>query len=168
MVQNVSAQSQTNQFGTITKLGTTQNGRIIYQITDAEGTVSNKLSVSQAHSDTFEKSYQSIIENASKMQQYQENLTPREAEKIKHRSRNIKWSLPVIAFLVPAILVKPKSIKKEWVKNLIQSSVTAISTIAGFVAGQVLGTKTSTPPGATELAKATQTLSKLDIQPVNE
>lgn len=168
MTQNISAQNQANQFGTITKLGTAQNGRVIYQISNAEGTASNKLSVAQVHSDTFEKSYQSIIENASKMQEFQENLTPREAEKLKNRGKNIKWALPIIAFLVPAILVNPKSIKKDWIKNLIQSSVTAISTIAGFIAGQIVGTKISSPPGATELAKATQTLSKLDIQPVNE
>lgn len=168
MVQNISTSKQTNQFGTISKVGTTAEGRVIYQLNDAEGKPASKLSVAQAHSDTFEKSFNTILENAPKVQDFQENLTPRQAEKLKTRSKRIKWVSTLAGFLVPAIFVRAKFAKKEWLKSLIQGATTLVGTAGGFIAGQLIAAKTTTPPGAMEMAKATQVMSKLDIRPFEE
>lgn len=168
MVQNVSSPNQTNQFGTISKIGTTAEGRVIYQLNDAEGKPANKLSVAQAHSDTFEKSFNTILENAPKVQKFQENLTPRQAEKLKTRSKRIKWGATLTGFLVPALFVRAKFAKKEWLKSLIQATTTLAGIIAGFISGQLIAAKATTPPGSMEIAKATQTISKLDIRPFED
>lgn len=165
MVQNVAQnppKSQAMSMGNINRVGTTQNGRVVYELVDGTGKVAGKISVGQQHVDTFERSYKTITEIAPKIQKYQEEMTPRKMEKMKSRSKLVKWGLALSGFAIPAIFVRPKN--EKWA-TLIQASVTLVGTIAGFIGGQVLGAKIMTPPGAMEFAKATQNLQKLDIQP---
>ena len=68
MVQNVA--NQGSAFGGISRIGTTQNGRIIYEITDYNGNEAGKMTVPMQDADTFEKSYQDIMETAPKLQKY--------------------------------------------------------------------------------------------------
>jgi hypothetical protein len=165
MVQNISQQQANNpiaSMGTINKVGTTQNGRIVYELVDGAGKVGGKISVGAQHADTFERSFKTITEVAPKIQKFQEQMTPRKLEKMKAGSKWAKWGLTLTGFGLPAIFVKPKN--EKW-STLIQVGTTLVGTVAGFIAGQVLGAKIMTPPGGMELAKATQTLQKLDVQP---
>lgn len=165
MVSDISIQNTANQYGSIAKLGTTTDNRVIYQISNANGEVANKLTVAQKDCDIFEKSFQTIIEVSPKIQKYQEDMTPRQEEIKKNRAKTVKWMLPLAGFLIPAIFVKPKSIKKDALKNFIQITSTIVGTAIGFIGGQVLGAKVTFPPGGIKLTKAMNTISKLDIKP---
>ena len=163
MVQNVSnsVQSQ-NGFGTINRIGTTNNDRVVYLVTDGLNKESLKMSVAQKDADAFEKSYQSIIESAPKLQHYMETTPP---EKIQKRQKSAKWVVAgsgLVAGLIPLIACKPQGVWK-WLGTI---ALTAASTAAGLFGGSLVASKMITPPGAKEFATATQTLSKLDIKPL--
>ena len=165
MVQNISQQkvaNPANSMGAINRVGTTQSGRVVYELVDGTGKVGGKISVGAQHADTFERSYKTITEVAPKIQKYQEEMTPRKMEKMKSRSKWAKWGLTLAGFGIPAIFVKPKN--EKWATT-IQVCATLAGTIAGFIGGQIVGAKVMTPPGGMELAKAMQNLQKLDVQP---
>lgn len=153
MTQNVS--NQQNMFGTVNRIGLTQNGRAIYELVDGEGNVAGKLTIPQNQCDVFEKSYQDIMKAAPKMQKFAQKMTP---EKMEKRNKTANWILglsTLTGFLVPAIVVRGKG----------QFWKTALGTIAGLSLGTVASFKLKTPPGAMEFSKATQNLSKVDAQP---
>ena len=163
MVQNLSTQPQ-NNFGTISRVGATNNGRIVYQVTDGAGKASVKMSVAQKDCDKFEKSYKDIMESAPKLQKYAQSVPP---EKMQKKQKIAKWIVggcALLGGLWPALKVKgagfPGFIK--------QAGLTLLGAGAGAVAGMFVASKMVTPPGAMQFAKASQTLSKLDIQPVQE
>ena len=165
MVRNVSqnpSNNQTMSMGNINRVGTTQNGRVVYELVDGTGKTAGKISVGPQHADTFERSYKTITDIAPKIQKFQEEMTPRKMEKMKTRSKWAKWGLALTGFALPAIFVRPKN--EKWATT-IQVVATLAGTIAGFIGGQVVGAKIMTPPGAMEFARATQNLQKLDIQP---
>ena len=153
MVQNVN--NKQNNFGTINKIGTTENGRAIYQLTDAEGNIAGKLSIAQNQCDIFEKSYQDIIKSAPKMQDFAQKMTP---EKLAKRKKTANWVLglsTLTGFLVPAICVRG-----SW-----QKTKTALGTLAGLTIGTIASFKLKNPPGVIKFTKATQNLAKIDAQP---
>ena len=165
MVQNIAQKDSVNpnnSIGTINKLGTTQNGRVVYELVDGSGMVGGKITVGAQHADSFESSYKTITEVAPKLKKYQDSLTPRKMEKLKTYSKWAKWGLTLTGFAVPAIFVLPKN--EKWATT-IQACATLAGTIVGFISGQIASAKIMMPPGGMELAKATQTLQKLDIQP---
>ena len=164
MVRNLSSQNQANSMGSFQKVGTLPNGRQVYQLLEPDGNVAGKITVAPQQADTFERSFKTVIDNAPKIQEYQDKLTPRAIEKKKNTAKYIKWGATLTGFLVPALFVKPKC-NKKWVATLIQVLATFGGTIAGFIGGQLGATKVVMPPGGMEVAKATQTISKLDIQP---
>ena len=49
-----------------------------------------------------------------------------------------------------------------------QLGLTLLGTGVGLVGGMFIASKMVTPPGAMQFSKATQTISKLDIQPIEE
>lgn len=155
------AQSINNQqspFGTINKIGVTENGRAIYQLNDAEGIVAGKLTIPQEQCDIFEKSYQDIIKTAPKMQKFAQTMTP---EKLQKRKKIANWTLglsTLTGFLVPAICIRGNH---QFIK-------TALGTITGLAVGIVASMKLQTPPGAMKFSKATQNLTKIDAQPYNQ
>lgn len=147
-----------NAFGTINKVGVTENGRAIYQLTDGDGNVAGKLTIPQNQADIFEKSYQDIMDTAPKMQKFAQKMTP---EKMQKRKKTANWILglsTLTGFLVPAIAIRGKG----------QFWKTALSTIAGLAVGSIASFKLKTPPGAIKFAKATQNLTKIDAQPYQE
>ena len=75
MVKSVNTQGN-NNYGTINKIGTTENGRSVYQISDGTGKIAGRLSVAAKDCDTFEKSYETILNAAPKLQKFAENTTP--------------------------------------------------------------------------------------------
>ena len=94
MVQNLSTQTQ-NQYGTINKIGTTAEGRIVYQIDDPKKQQSLRMSVAAKDCDTFEKSYKQIMESAPKMQAYTEKTPPEKIEK-----NQMKFYLLLCTFII--------------------------------------------------------------------
>ena len=160
MVQNISTPA-TNNYSAVTKIGTTENGRTIYQLTDPTGQVAGQISVAQKDCDKFEKSYHSIIESAPKLQAYAQKTPP---EKIEKKQKLAKWIVggtTALGLLIPMLKCKPSG-GWGWVKAI---GLTALSGGAGAIGGVFIASKMVTPPGAAEFAKATQAISKLDIQP---
>lgn len=158
MVQNLSTTGTNPYGGNINKIGMTENGRVIYQVTDAEGKAASALSVAQKDCDVFEKSFRDIMEAAPVVEKYAQTTTP---EKMKKKQSMSKWvigGLTGIGALIPMIKVKG-----GWMK---QTLFTLAGGIAGFAAGMGISLATFTPPGAAKMAKATKNLSKLDIQPL--
>ena len=161
MVQNISNQNASN-YGSINKIGTAENGRAVYQVIDGNGQVAGKLSVAEKDCDTFEKSYRDIMEAAPKLQKYAQNTPPEKMEKMQRRS---KWiiTIPALALgLFAAIKTKGEGV----IGVLKQIFTTLLATGLGLGLGIGVATKTCTPPGSVQFTKASQTLSKLDIQPV--
>ena len=64
----------------------------------------------------------------------------------------------------PALKIKGNG----WRGAIKQIGLTLLGIGAGAIAGTFVASKVVTPPGAMQFSKATQTLSKLDIQPVQE
>ena len=162
MVQNLSNSTQ-NQYGTINKIGTTPEGRVVYQIDDPKKQQSLRMSVAAKDSDTFERSYKQIMESAPKMQAYAEKTPP---EKIEKNQKLAKWLVAgcgLVGGLIPMLKVKGDG----FLGVLKQVGLTLLGTGAGLGVGLFSASKIVTPPGAKEFTQATQALSKLDIKPVS-
>lgn len=161
MVQNVSNQNS-GGYGSINRIGATENGRVIYQITDDSGKVAGNLSVAQKDCDTFEKSYKDIMEATPKLQKYVQTTPPEKMEKMQRLSKWIIAGGLLIGGLIPAIKVKGDG----WTGVIKQIFATLLGAGVGLGAGVTIATKTCTPPGSIQFTKASQNLSKIDIQPV--
>ncbi len=151
-----------NSYGNIQRVGTTTNGRAIYRVIDSSGQEAGRLSVAGKDSDKFEKSYQEIMEAAPKIQKYvAENSSEEDIKKRRNTSRLIAGSGALAGIIIPVALTRKAS-----------TLVRVLSTVAGVVVGLAAGFITSlavtTPPGTYKFAKASRTISKLDIQPVQE
>lgn len=157
MVQNVSQKQ--GGYGSIDKVGTSPDGRVIYKVTDPKGNVAGGLSVAPNDCDRFERSYKSIMDAAPKVEKYMQTHTEDDLKKSQKRGR---WITAIGAFtggIIPAVVIhKPKT----WVKFVI----TAAGTIAGLFLGTAIAKKTTIPPGMEEMSRASQELSKLDIKPI--
>lgn len=158
MVQNVSVQNQ-NNYGSINRIGTTETGRVVYQVSDGAGRVAGRLSVAAKDSDTFEKSYQTMMEAAPKLQKFAENTTP---EKMQKKQKKVAWGVGILGAVGAGLgiwFTRNSGILK-------QSLVALGGAVVGLGTGVFMANKAMTPPGAKELNDASKTLSKLDIQPV--
>ena len=91
MVRNLSSQNQANSMGSFQKVGTLPNGRQVYQLLEPDGNVAGKITVAAQQADTFERSFQTVIDNAPNIQEYQSKLTPRDIEKKKNTAKFLKW-----------------------------------------------------------------------------
>lgn len=163
MTQNISNQPHSG-YGSINRIGTTNNGRVVYQVINNKGEVAGKMSVAQKDCDTFEKSYRDLMEATPKIEQYARTTTP---EKMQKKQQQMKWIIGgcgLLGGIVPLILYKPQG---EW-KSVKQVGLTLLGTGAGLVLGFSAAAKTMTPPGSVKFVKATNNISKLDIQPVKE
>jgi hypothetical protein len=161
MVQNVSGQAP-NSYGSINRIGMTDNGRVVYQILDGNNNQAVKMSVAQKDCDSFEKAYRDIVESAPKLQRYAQNTPP---EKMQKKQKMAKWIVGgcgLLGGIWPLLKAKGNGF---W-GGMKQLGLTLLGTGAGLVAGMFIASKMVTPPGAMQFSKATQTLSKLDVQPV--
>ena len=75
MVQNISTQQQ-NGYGSINRIGMTNDGRVVYQVSDNQGKVAGNISVAQKDCDIFEKSYRDMMEAAPQLEEYSRKTTP--------------------------------------------------------------------------------------------
>jgi len=160
MVQNVGNKSNSaSPYGSIDRVGTTQDGRVIYRVVDPNGKIAGGLSVAAKDSDTFERSYNQIMEATPKLEKYMQTHTKDDIKKAQKRGR---WISAIGAFtggIFPATLIKNQ---KQWVKIV----STIGGTIAGLFVGLQIAKKATVPPGAEEMTKASQAISKLDIKPI--
>ena len=162
MVQGTSMTISNNLGGTVNRVGTTDDGRGIYQMTEVTGEPLGRFSVAQKDCDTFERSFRQIIENAPKVKNYLENTTPEELEK---KQKKAKWIVGLSSFaggIIPALTLRGNGV----LKTLLQIGTTALGCLAGFVAGSFVANKVTIPPGMAELNEAHQNLRKLDVQPM--
>ena len=158
MTQNIS----NSNYGSVNRIGMTENGRIVYQISDATGSKSAKISVAQKDCDVFEKSYHDIMVTAPKLEAYVKNTPP---EKMEKRQKYAKWIMAgcgIGAGIWPLLKCKINNFGSGF-KAV---ALTLLATGSGLVLGGFLGSKLVSPPGAAQFNKATQAMSKLDIQPV--
>ena len=158
MVNNVGANAQ-NPYGAINKVGMTQDGRVVYQVVNPEGKVQGGLSVAAADCDTFERSYKDIMEAAPKLEKYMQTHTEDDMKKAQKKGR---WITAIGGFtggIIPVILTKNY-------RTFVQIICTAAGVIAGLFAGAKVAQKVSVPPGAEQMTRASQEISKLDIQAV--
>lgn len=162
MVQNVSNQAPSG-YG-INRVGMTNNGRVVYQVSGGIGQQPVKLSVAQQDCDKFEKSYHDIMISAPKLQKYAETTPPEKMEKKQKAAKWIVGGCGLAAGLIPLLKCKPKNF---W-GYIGATGLTLLSTGAGLIGGMLIASNIATPPGAAQFSKASQTLSKLDIQPIQE
>lgn len=153
------ANDTSNRYGTVKRVGNTDNGRVVYQVIEPKGTLVGNLTVPENQADIFEKSFEQVIRNAPKLEQY---TTPVQIEKRKRKANWITGISTAILGGIPLIKVKGEGAKGTWK----QIGLTALGTISGFIIGRLIAAKITTPAGVAEFAKATETISKLDIKPV--
>ncbi len=150
-----------NNFGTITRVGNTNSGRAVYEVKDPEGKPAGKITIPQQNCDVFEKSYTDMLDAAPKMEEFaKEAATPERQE--KNRKIN-KWSriIGAGAGLIASSLLVRKKISKYW----LQALICVPATLAGLFGGAYAGTRLTTPNYAIKFTKAMQNISKIDVQP---
>ena len=156
MVKNVGTG---NDYGSISRVGQTVDGRVVYQVTDRNGKIAGGLSVAPTDSDRFERSYKEIMEAAPKVEEYMKSHTQADLKDAQKKGRWITAGGAFVGGIIPAVtLHKPNT----FVKIL----CTLGGTLAGLFAGARIARKVVVPPGAEQMAKATQELQKLDIKPI--
>ena len=171
MVQNIA--NQNSAFSGINRVGMTQNGRVIYEITDYSGNevlekphtkYQNFVHMCDflASADTFEKSYKDIIETAPKIQKYAlEHSSEKDVKRRKNLSRIIMAAGAVIGAGVPIYMTR----KSSTIKQVLAA---AGGLVAGLAAGFGISLKMTSPPGMMKFSKAAKNISNMDIQPLNE
>jgi len=159
MIQNASV----NNYGSINKIATTNNGRVVYEVKDSTGATAGRISVAQPQCDIFEHSYNDMMEAAPAMQNFAEkSVTPEWQEK----SRKInKWSKLTGASLA---LIASALLTRSFGKYFWKAVVCLPCTLAGYLGGAAAGIKLTTPKEAVKFSKAIQNISKLDVQPYND
>lgn len=163
MAQNVSMQTS-NNFGSISRLGTADNGRVVFQIINASGEKAAKVSLAPQEADVFEKSYQTLIDSAPKIEKFIKDNPP---EKLEKKKKTAKWIIAlggVAGGIVPLLKSKINGV----LSGLLWTGLTIVGTLAGLALGALGASKLTTPQGMKDLNKATAIISKLDIQPVEE
>jgi hypothetical protein len=143
------------------RAGNLPNGRALYNVIDSEGHNAGKLSVPIEQVDTFEASYNQILDTAPKIQAYvNANSSDEAISKRRTQSRAVIAASGVIGIAVPLVMLRNSTSITKKILGAVAGIVTGLS--IGFAAS--LGI--TTPPGSLAFARATRNLSKLDIQPV--
>ena len=153
--------SLNNPMGSVNRIKTAENGRVIYQVTDGEGKTSVKLSVNPNDCDRFEKAYNDMSEAGPKLQNFMQNTNE---EKLKKLKKTANWILGLSVGLGTAIPIFTTA-KFSTFKQVL---CTLGGMITGFVAGKGIATAVTTPPGAFKLSKAIKEVQSLDIQAYEE
>ena len=159
MVQGLNVNS--NGMGSISRVGMTNNGRVIYSVVEPNGQVAGHLTVSQKDCDTFERTYNDIMTAAPKLEKYMQTHSEEDIKRLQKRGKRIIGGSALVCGIIPA-LFSHKLTSNRW----LQVAMTLGGTFIGLFAGVKIGTKVMTPPGANEMSKATKTLSSLDVQPI--
>ncbi len=162
MVNGINNILPTSPFGSVQRLGFSENGRVLYNVVDSNGKSAGKLTVPFNEADTFENAYNDILESAPKIQEY---VTTHSKEDTLSKRKAVSQALittgGVIGFGLPVMFSKSKSA----LKNILMTGTgVIIGVLSGFVAAYV----TTLPPGTIQFAKASRKIGKLDIQSVKD
>lgn len=161
MVSELSVSLRPSSYGNVLRTGRLPNGRVMYSVIDSEGNHAGKLSVPLEQVDTFETSYKEILDTAPKIQAYvKANSSQESIAKRKNMARGIVAASGVAGFAIPMVILRKSSSITKKILGAVAGIVTGLS--AGFIASLSV----TTPPGSFTFARATRTLSTLDIQPV--
>ena len=152
-----------NKAGTLQKVGASQDGRIIYKMVNPEGETQGHLSVAPKDCDKFEKSYNTIVENAHAVQKFSEKYSTKESMK-QLRKKIRLWALSTAAVAGVGVNFFTGKIKGGFKQFLAVGG----ATVAGYILGNLIGAKTSIPSGVTKFSQATQDITKMDIKPYVE
>lgn len=156
-------QSYNGAYGGVNKVGTTADGRVIYQVNDPTGRVAGRLSVPIKDCDTFEYSYKQVIAAAPKLQAYMNKMTP---EKMKKKQKTASWTVGILGALGAGIPIYYTRNITGKAKILKQAAAALGGAIVGLGTGIFVAKKMMTPPGAKEITEAQKNLEKIDIKPV--
>ena len=159
MVNSVSSGDlNPNAYGSIKKAGVQNNGRVLYSVFDSNGNENKKLSVPLNQADTFEKSYNTILDKAPKIKEYVKVHSSKEdIRKRKYLSAFVLANGGFWGCMLPLWFTRNKS-------SLTQILSTGTGIFIGLTAGLAYSLNIMTPPGTYEFQKATKELKKLDIQ----
>ena len=158
-VSNVSLQH--NPYGSIRKIGSNGNGRVLYNVFDSNGKAAGKLSVPNSEIDSFENAYNDIMDSAPKIKKYvSENSSVDDVRRRKAKSQAIVTLGGVTGACIPLFFTSNKSAIK---KILAMGAGIFVGLASGFAAAFV----SSLPPGTWKFERASNTLSKLDIKHEN-
>ena len=161
MVNELSVNLKPASYGNILRTNSLPNGRVVYSVIDSEGNKAGKLSVPAEQTDVFEASYKQILETAPKIQAYvKANSSEAAINKRKNTARGIVSGCGVLGLAIPIILLRKSTSITKKILGMVAGIVTGLS--VGFIAS--LGV--TTPPGSLDFARASRTLSEIDIQPV--
>lgn len=161
MVSELSVNFRPASYGNILRAGNMSNGRVMYNVIDSEGNQAGKLSLPAEQVDVFEASYKQILESAPKIQAYvNANSSPESINKRRNIGRGIVGASGIVGAVIPLVILRKSTSVTKKILGVVAGIVTGLS--AGFIAS--LGV--TTPPGSFEFARATRTLSTLDIKPV--
>ena len=161
MANNLSVNLKTSSYGNILRAGNLPNGRVLYNVIDSEGNKAGKLTVPIEQVDTFEESYNQILESAPKIRSFVKANSSEEAvAKRRNLGHGIVAASGIAGAILPMVLLRKSTSITKKILGLVAGIVTGLS--IGFIVS--LGV--TTPPGSFEFARASRNLSKLDIQPV--
>lgn len=161
MVNPISGNLRQSSYGNILREGVLPNGRVLYNVIDSEGNKAGKLSVPMEQVDTFETSYNQILDSAPKIRDFVKANSSEEAiTKRRNLGRGIVASCGVAGAALPLIILRKSTSVTKKILGVVAGIVAGLS--AGFAAS--LGV--TSPPGSMDFALASRNLSKLDIQPV--
>ena len=161
MANNLSVNLKPASYGNILRAGNLPNGRVLYNVIDSEGNKAGKLSVPLEQVDTFEASYNQILDSAPKIQAFVKANSSEEAiAKRRNLGRGIVAAGGVLGFATPLIILNKSTSVTKKILWAVAGIVTGLS--AGFISSLAI----TTPPGSFDFALASRNLSKLDIQPV--
>ena len=161
MVNGLSGNLRPSSYGNVLRAGNLPNGRVMYNVIDSEGNKAGKLSLPAQQVDVFEASYKQILDSAPKIQAYvKANSSEESINRRRNMARGIVATSGIVGAAIPLMILKKSTSVTKKILGAVAGIVTGLS--AGFIAS--LGV--TTPPGSLEFAKATRTLSTLDIQPV--
>lgn len=162
MVQNLSSASSSLQ-GSINRVGTTDNGRVIYQVSDADGNYTGKLSVNQNQADVFEKTYHDLMESAPAMEKFaKEHQSEESLKKLNKKASTITLTSSIVGALLGVFTASKLKIHNTWA----QIGIALPTTIAGMFAGRKITEAVIVPSGVKKFKQATYNLSKIDVQPI--
>ncbi len=147
-----------NVMGAVTRVGNTQDGRAVYQLSNPNGEVAN-ISIAQKDCDKFEKSFNEMMRLTPELQKYAEQGGQEKMAKRKKASRWVVGGSTVAGLALPIILTRKAKVGKQILWAI-------LGTVTGFVGGAFAASKMVIPAELKKFAKVQKELSTIDIQPV--
>lgn len=161
MVNGLTGNLKPNSYGNILRAGNLPNGRVLYNVIDSEGNKAGKLSIPLDEVDTFEASYNQILDSAPRIRNFVNANSSEEAiAKRRAIGHGIVAASGIAGIGIPLLLLRKSTSVTKKILGIVAGIVTGLS--IGFIASL----KVTSPPGSFDFALAKRNLSRLDIQPV--